>query len=162
MHTKFLVRTKHGKVLKNMVSIIQLCGCVSARLGPGGQRAEAFFLHPRSPERDKQSHQPPRSDLITIVSGLRLWCGGLSIHITPDRPSDEASRASPWGTFVLANCVSEDQIQRHRWGGRVLRGCLPGVRAVGVPGSPPQGPRLLERACPWLPVICWGLRCHLF
>lgn len=28
------------------------------------------------------------------------------------------------------------------------RGCLSGVKAVGVPGSPPQGPGLLEQACP--------------
>lgn len=29
---------------------------------------------------------------------------------SPDRLSDEASGASPWGPFVLANCVPEDQI----------------------------------------------------
>lgn len=38
---------------------------------------------------------------------------------------------------------------------------VPGAGA-GVLQAGPCSSRPSELACPWLPVICWGLRCHLF
>lgn len=109
MHTKFLVRIKHGKARENTVSIIQLYGCGSCPLeGAIGLRHFSYTLDLQG--RISRATAAPTSDQITAVSRLRLWCGGLSLYITPDRLSDEASRASPWRTFALANCVSEDQI----------------------------------------------------
>lgn len=58
----------------------------------------------------------------------------LSIHVTPDR-----LRISPWGTFVLANCMSEDQIPVT--GGKA--GCIEvAFQESRLWGSPGQLPRV--------------------
>lgn len=69
------------------------------------------FSHSPDPPthgRVNRATEAPISDLMTSDSRLKLPCGGPSILIIPDKLSDEASVTTPWGTFVLANCASEE------------------------------------------------------
>ena len=146
-----------------------------------------FLSHFRAPRADEptdaracEEHQANarQGELMIPGSRSRLWSGRPPIHMTPDGLTDGAFGSHPGehlsllivcqrksATYVKGSFCSAVRTQRPYSTCRQGEGCLEvPVSGAGVGVSQVGSLRLglSEIVCPWLPVICWGLRCHLF
>lgn len=144
-----------------------------------------FLSHSKSPGRrsGQIAGTCEKQQLCAKQGDLMIVRGGSGLHVAGPLflwPADEDLWVLRWETRVLANRVSDagcfpmskavspllSETQRpyfsHKQGDGVPKGPVPGTRAEWSPGGLPSALFCWSRPAPWLPVICWGLQCHLF
>lgn len=119
---------------------------------------------------EKRPAEARRGESMIVGRRSRLWSGRASVHVTPHGLTDGALGPRPGKHLSLLIVCQRKAVSYVKGSFRsVVRSSRPystcnrDTMCLEVPLPPaPCVWGLSEPACPWPPVLCWGLRCHLF